>query len=257
MSNPGMMKDGMSKKELHLFFVLDTSGSMQGMPIAQLNEGMSSTMNILRNKFEENVDVDLKIAVLEYNSGAQWRTGGNNHLEDMQDFVEYTDLEARGMTYLGAALDMLNAGLSRDTMMKSATGNKCPIIIFLSDGYPTDDWRSALERIKGNKWYQQAIKIGIALGERADEKMLGEVVGNEKNVLKLEETERLANLIEVLSVTASLAGSVSQTNNVDAEKIIENVEKEINGEEYADPEPDSDQQMDSDDDFFINDDDLI
>ena len=93
---------------------------------------MSSTMNILRNKFEENVDVDLKIAVLEYNSGAQWRTGGNNHLEDMQDFVEYTDLEARGMTYLGAALDMLNAGLSRDTMMKSAMHTVTLIFIFMT-----------------------------------------------------------------------------------------------------------------------------
>lgn len=260
MANPEVLKNGMNKKELHLFFVLDTSGSMQGQPIAQLNEGMSSTMNILKDKFTENVDVDMKIAVLEYNSGAQWRTGGVNHLEDMQDFVEYTDLEARGMTYLGAALDMLNEGLSRNTMMKSATGNKCPIIIFLSDGYPTDDWRSALERIKGNKWYQQAIKIGIALGERADSKMLGEVVGTEKNVLTIQETGRLAEMIQILSVTASLAGSVSQTGRVDAEKIIEETEKQMNGEESADVETEIDSQSDSDfddDSFFIDDDELI
>ena len=214
MAGPNDMKGGLTNKELHLFFVLDTSGSMKdNRAIEQLGEGMRATLEVLKSKFEKSSDVRLKVAVMEFNTGARWITGGENHLEDIEDFqairVEEMGFTAQGMTYMGYALKMLAEGLSRNTMMKSPTGNKCPIIIFLTDGYPTDNWRSALEKIRENKWYQQAIKIGIALGEKADKDVLAQIVGTSEAVVTVEKTNDLAKMIQVLSVTASLSGSSS------------------------------------------------
>lgn len=234
MAGPNDMKGGLTNKELHLFFVLDTSGSMKdNRAIEQLGEGMRATLEVLKSKFEKSSDVRLKVAVMEFNTGARWITGGENHLEDIEDFqairVEEMGFTAQGMTYMGYALKMLAEGLSRNTMMKSPTGNKCPIIIFLTDGYPTDNWRSALEKIRENKWYQQAIKIGIALGEKADKDVLAQIVGTSEAVVTVEKTNDLAKMIQVLSVTASLSGSVSQTVAPDAGKLVEQARREVSG----------------------------
>ncbi len=237
MAGPNDMTGGLTNKELHLFFILDTSGSMQeNRAIEQLQEGMRATLEILKNKFENSSDVCLKVAVMEFNTGAKWITGGENHLEDIRDFqairVEEMGFTAHGMTYMGYALKMLAEGLSRNTMMKSQTGNKCPIIIFLTDGYPTDNWKGALEKIRENKWYQQAVKIGIALGDKADKDVLAQIVGTSEAVVTVEKTNELAKMIEVLSVTASLSGAVSQTVAPDAGKLAGQAQREV-GETYG------------------------
>ena len=36
--------DGVPKKELHIFYLLDTSGSMTGAPIGALNDSMRDTV---------------------------------------------------------------------------------------------------------------------------------------------------------------------------------------------------------------------
>ncbi len=238
---------GAVKKELHIFYLLDTSGSMNGLPIAALNDAMRSTVRALYDKFHDNPDVTLKIAVLQYASGAEWITLGNNHLEDIEYFV-WDDLKAGGMTYMGAALDKLREGLSRNTMMNSATGNKVPVIIFMTDGQPNDNWEEALQKIQANNWFQSAIRIGIALGKDANEDVLAQIVGSREGVIKAQELDKFADMIRIVSVVSTLRGSVSQVAPPTSGEILKQVQEELNEAEAASvpaSEPDQAEQAQS------------
>lgn len=221
MANPGEFS-GIVKKELHVFYILDTSGSMTGAPIAALNDAMKDTMAELTDISMNSADAALKIAVMAYDTTARWVTLGNNGLEDAEDFV-WTDLHAGGMTYLGSALAELNRQLSRNEMMKSVTGNKIPVIIFMSDGYPNDSWLPELDRLKANKWYDAAIKIAFALGDQADCDVLAKVVGTPEAVIQTNDLDVFKAMIKVVSVTSSLAASSSTSTGagLDGRSIVD------------------------------------
>ena len=206
--------EGVPKKELHIFYLLDTSGSMTGAPIGALNDSMRDTVRELADLSRSSNDASFKIAVMEYNSTVRWVTMGNNGLEDIEDFI-WTDLDAGGVTSLGAALRDLNSQLSRNAMQKSATGNKRPVVVLMSDGFPNDDWADALDELWKNRWYQQAIKGAFAMGDNADVGVLGKVVGGSEAVLRTSNLSVFRKLMRVVSVSASLASSVSRLEDTE------------------------------------------
>lgn len=169
------------RKELHVFYVLDTSGSMEGAKISALNHAMEETTEAMKTLAKNNGDARLKIAVMEFNSGCRWMT--SNGPEDLEEDFEYEYLDAGGMTDIGAALIELNSKLSQHAFLDSMTGALMPVIIFMTDGYATDDYTKALEDIRKNRWFARGIKIGVAIGDDPDVKMLSSVVGNSEAVI--------------------------------------------------------------------------
>lgn len=197
------------RKELHIFYVLDTSGSMQGERISQLNHAMEECTEALKTVAKGNGDAKLKIAVMEFNSGCKWVT--SNGPEDLEEDFEYEYLKAGGLTDIGAALKELNSKLSRHAFLGSMTGALMPIIIFMTDGYATDDYANALEEIRKNRWFARGTKIGFAIGDDPDVKMVAEVVGNSEAVLKVTDLELFKRLMRFVSVTSSMLRSESAT----------------------------------------------
>lgn len=64
----------------------------------------------------------------------------------------------------------------------------------MSDGEPTDDYESALNKIKSNnKWFQVATKIAIAVGDDANIQVLQKIAGNKEAVIKVDDLETLKN----------------------------------------------------------------
>ena len=247
----------MARKVLPIIYVIDTSGSMSGEKIASVNEAMHETIEVLKEVSDKNPDAQVKIAALSFSSGAEWVTNKNG-LEDMEDFF-WNDIQAGGVTDLGAALDELDKKLSRNAFLVSDTGFCIPVIIFMSDGAPTDDWERSLTKIKdGNKWYKNATKIAIAVGEDADKDVLAKVVGNIEAVITVTDVELLKKLIKVASVTSSMVNSKSRTTADDnaAKEIIETAVREL-GKDAQDIQIglDDDDDDDSIDDDGDNDDD--
>lgn len=201
-----------ARRALHIFYVLDTSGSMTGTPVATLNRAMEETVEVLRKQAKSNADAELKIAVLEFNSGARWIQP--NGPENMEDFI-WEDLSAGGLTDVGAALSELDSKLSRKAFLNSMTGAYLPIIIFMSDGCATDNYGKALDEIRKNKWFARSTKIGFALGENPDMEMISKVVGNSEAVVRTQDLDLFARLIKFASVTASMMCSTSRTSTQD------------------------------------------
>ena len=85
---------GAPRRELHVFYVLDTSGSMEGLRIATLNRAMTETVTVLQEQALRNADAQLKIAVLEFNTIPRWLNPAGP--ERMEDFI-FENLTAGGL----------------------------------------------------------------------------------------------------------------------------------------------------------------
>ncbi len=209
------------RRELHVFYVLDTSGSMAGTPIAKLNHAMDETIASLKDQARSNADAQVKVAVLQFNSGSEWLQSMGP--EDIEDFV-WEDLSAGGLTDMGAALKELDDKLSRKKFLNSMTGAYLPVIIFMTDGYATDDYKKQLMEARKNRWFARATKIGFAIGDSPDVNMISDVVGNCEAVIRTDDLDLFARLIRFASVTASMLCSTSRTsdNPVDGADIVKN-----------------------------------
>ena len=199
----------MPRKDLHIFYILDTSGSMEGTKISALNHAMDETIEALRTLSKQNGDARLKIAVLNFNTGAEWIT--KNGPEYLEEHFEYEYLEAGGLTDMGAALRKLNSKLSQHEFLGSMMGALMPVMIFMTDGYATDNYEEALEEIRKNRWFARGAKIGFALGEDADVKMISSIVGNSEAVIRVTDNELFRRLMRFVSVTSSVVRSRSAT----------------------------------------------
>lgn len=218
---------------LPVIFVLDSSGSMQGQKISMLNHTMEECMEILKRFAASNPDALMKIGVLELHSGADWMQPSG--LEDLEDFV-FKRLEAGGLTDMGAVLNELDDKLSRQKFLVSTTGRCKPIIIFMTDGYPTDSWEEPLRELKNNnKWYKNAIRIGFAVGDDADVKIITEIVGSSEAVIQTSDLQTFSKLLLKVAINSAMIGSKSHIAGdvPDGASIVQGAIKEAGEEDNA------------------------
>lgn len=199
------------RKVLPIFYVFDTSGSMCGDRIAAVNEAMYETTKVLKDISVNNTDTEIKIAVLQFGSRADWVTNG---LVSAEDFI-WNDISAGGITALGAALDELHKKLSRREFFVGETGFRCPVVIFMSDGMPCDDYERALANIReNNKWFLHATKIGIAVGDDEVKTVLSEITGLEESVFLADDVETLKKLIMAISLTSTFPKGITDRTGI-------------------------------------------
>lgn len=200
--------DGVPRRVMPLIFMVDTSGSMGGAKIASLNTAVREALNDVGEISKNNSDAQIKVAALEFSSGADWMY---DRLIEAESF-QWQDLSAAGLTSFGAACTELNEKLSRSHgWMAEPTGTRAPAIILLSDGEPTDEWGHALEKLKGNQWFKVACKIAIAIGDDADKNVLAEFTGNMESVITVHDVESLKKMIKAVSITSSMVNSQSSS----------------------------------------------
>ena len=193
------------RRTMVLFFMVDTSGSMYGDKIGSVNEAIREVIPEIKDISEENADALIKIAVLQFSSGAQWLC---EKPVDSDQFV-WNNLDVGGLTDMGEAFKTLNEKLSRNQFMADAIGSYAPAIFMMSDGEPTDDYKKGLEELRKNKWFKVAIKVAVAIGADANTDILKEFTGNEECVLTVRSPQALRKMIRFASVTASQIGSKS------------------------------------------------
>ena len=215
--------DEVPRRVMVLFFIVDTSGSMNGEKIGSLNVAVREVIPTISDLSSENPDAQIKVAAMEFASGIEWMYPQPIEAESFQ----WRDLEAGGLTSFGEACTELCSKLSTKAYMTQATGSFAPAIILMSDGEPTDDYKRGLEKLKGNNWFKAAIKVAIAIGNDANQDMLAEFTGNSEAVLTVHNKEQLKKIIHFVSVTASQVASKTSSVGKDAPetKQEENVEK--------------------------------
>ncbi|MDR3353636.1 MAG: VWA domain-containing protein [Synergistaceae bacterium] len=195
-------------------FVVDTSGSMTGSKIGAVNEAIKEAIPEIKSVSDENTDAKIKVAAISFSTSSKWMSQEPVEVEKFR----WDPVSAGGATDLGDAFKKINEKLTRERggFMEEAAGSYAPVFLLLSDGQPTDDYKTALGELKRNAWFKVAIKIALAIGEDVDESVLAEFTGNIETVLPALNSTVLKKMIKTISVRASQIGSRSANVNMGA-----------------------------------------
>lgn len=201
---------GIARRQLHLFYLLDTSASMgEGGKIAALNDAMRAVLPQLLSEMQkpERAHAEMFLRIIDFSTGAHWHLETPTKIEDYQD---WPPLQASGTTDLGEALTLLTEALE-NTLPRRALP---PCVLLMSDGQPTDDYYSGIEKLKALPIYNKIVKIAIACGSDCDTSVLKEFTGNMELVLEASNRDQFINMIRwaSTSITTSASEGVPQAD---------------------------------------------
>ena len=228
----GMFDDieGIVRRQMVLFFIVDTSGSMTGTKIGAVNNAIREA--IPEFKDAGGSDVDLKIACLKFSTGCEWM-----HASPISvDSFKWENASAEGVTDLGAACRELNKKMSQTAFLKAPSASVAPILFLMSDGDATDDYEGGLKELQQNKWYKYAIKVALAIGDDANREELAKFTGNSEAVITVHTPEALKKWIRKISVTSTQIGSRSQIHNGQADSRQDAVIEQLENIQQQEPD---------------------
>lgn len=191
-----------ANRPLHFFWVVDCSGSMAGSKIDAVNHAIQECIQPMKDEAANNPNAQLYIRTLKFSTGASWVTAEPVQVEDFA----WEDLETDGITDMGKAFEMIAAQLEMPPMPARALP---PVIVLLSDGMPTDDWKRPLEKLLKMPWGKKAVKVAIAIGKDTDKTVLEAFTGNKEAVLDAGNPETLTHFIKWASTIASAVSNPS------------------------------------------------
>lgn len=128
---------------LPIVLLLDTSGSMSGQPINELNQGLVTFQEELNKDALASMRVE--VAIITFNSS----------VNIVQDFVKVNQfkpphLSTSGITGTGKAIEVvLNLIEDRKAVYRnSGIDYYRPLVLLITDGSPTDNWQNAAKMVR-------------------------------------------------------------------------------------------------------------
>lgn len=152
-----------------LVLVLDCSGSMDGGRIEALNAGLVTLEAAMKD--DPTTATRGRVLVIRFGGDDDVIKGG------WQDAMEFQapELDANGRTPTGAAVTAALAEIEAQKAELRAAGvsYKRPILLLMSDGEPTDNWKQAAAACKAAEAANKVTVFAIGVGEDADLETLG------------------------------------------------------------------------------------
>ncbi len=214
-----------SSRPLHFIFITDCSASMRdGGKIQSLNQAIREAIPAIKKTADENPNAQVFLRAVKFSTGAQWHIATPTPV----DQFKWIDLEAKGPTDMGAAFLLVADQLKIPPMPERALP---PVLVLISDGQPTDDYKKGLDALNSLPWGKKAIRLAIAIGKDANRDVLKEFIGNpEIEPLQANNPEALVQYVKLVSTTAvSIASSpASQQKQSPGNSGTSGVGKQVN-----------------------------
>lgn len=141
-----LMLMGTSEIQIHITYLLDTSGSMRGEKINCLNKAMAEAIDVAEKTAAQR-EVQLCMRVIEFNNEARWICG-TNEMNGLQH-IDWKPLKASGNTATADAIRLVKGLMNRKYL-----GNQGfkPIVILITDGESDDpaDTAAAVSELKAS-----------------------------------------------------------------------------------------------------------
>jgi len=216
------MAEGMVREKLNIFYLLDTSGSMGGPRIEQLNSCMTDLKQALEEAgIENNVEIIIRAIEFGNNDKASWYEGDKSNGVPIEKFT-WRPLKANGQcTPTAEAIKMVADSLIPEYLGKRALR---PVIILITDGNCTDKdgeyseaCRSLASKIKGNA---TRIAVGVENANRPELEEFASkgVIGDKPDqplVFEAKSAEAMTAIIRWASVV-SIGSSVKASGSDEA-----------------------------------------
>lgn len=195
-------------RRLLAYFLLDTSGSMNGEPIQALNNGFNGLVSMLRA--DPQAMESLHLSVITFDREVK----NIIPLTALSNFypMEITCPDS-GPTHTGAALEMVSDLVQKDLVKGSADekGDWQPLLFIFTDGKPSDiqKYRQMIPILRGLEF---GAIVGCAAGPKADEQFLKELTDH---VVKLDTTDAitLSSFFKWVSTSITQGGHSQNTTD--------------------------------------------
>jgi uncharacterized protein YegL len=198
MSLPG---GEIAARPLHFIWIADCSGSMAGEKIQSLNTAIREAIPEMQRVAKSNPHAQVLVRAIKFSSGATWHIAQPTPVDNFQ----WQDLSAGGVTDMGKALMLLADQLKMPPMERRGLP---PVLVLITDGYPTDDVSRGLKALMDQPWGKKAVRIGIGIGADADYDMLQRFIGNpEIKALQANNADALLQYIKWASTAPVQASS--------------------------------------------------
>ena len=157
--------------------VLDTSGSMEGRPLTQLNAGYQTLLTELLEDALASKRVELAVVTF----------GPVKLVQDFEtpDMISASDLDVTGDTPMGEAIEFAIDLVKqrKDVYREAGIAYYRPWIFVLTDGSPTDSWKAAARAVKEGE-ASNAFSLFTVGVEGADMETLKQIAVREPIKLK-------------------------------------------------------------------------
>lgn len=202
--------DGIAKQKLHVMMIVDTSRSMQGERIGQVNSAIADIHKYLVDLQSENTNVDFYISIMTFANKAEFVPGYKGvNVNDMTP----PKLKAIGYSNLHCAYEELAPVLHKESNggMMPDFGGIAPIILLLTDGHPTKATEKQLAELKKLPWFRASLRYGIAieLNDARTMRVLTDFTEDSDCVVECIDAATLAKIIQIIVLTASKVKSQS------------------------------------------------
>ena len=158
-------------RPLPVIVLADSSGSM-GVDgkIEALNAALKEMVSTFSK--ESRLRAELQVGLITFGGKAEMHLP----LVPAHSIEGFDKLGAGGATPMGAAFDLARELLEDKERIPSRAYR--PVLILISDGQPTDDWRARFKALCEAERAQKATRLAMAIGPDADEAMLGDFVND-------------------------------------------------------------------------------
>lgn len=190
------------KRVMPLIILADVSGSMEDN-MESLNQAIEEMINSLKNTHSLRAEINLSIVTF----GGEIKV--HTSLQPIREVEFKKDLKAYWNTPLGGALTKAkNLIESRDLV--PSDGYR-PVVVLLSDGMPTDEYKEPLKKFISEGRSQKAERISLGIGEDFYREVLEEFTSHSKKKIFL--AKDAAGIMEFFKfVTMSMKEKSVSTN---------------------------------------------
>jgi uncharacterized protein YegL len=197
-----------SARPLPVIVLADISGSMAANgKIDALNDAVGDMIGVFAE--EETTRAEIHVSVITFGSG-----GAKQHkpLKPATE-VMWEKMTAAGRTPMGEAF-LIAQQLIEDREM-IPTRSYRPTIVLVSDGIPTDDWKTSLTSLLNSERASKATRFAMAIGDDANKETLKAFLGdNEARVFEAHEAREIKKFFRWVTMSVTSRSHSSNPNTV-------------------------------------------
>jgi uncharacterized protein YegL len=172
----------------------------------EINKAIPQAIEKIREFSKTNPKGQITMRTIKFSDTAEWIDKDSIPVDQYM----WKDLSADGITSLGAAFSKVAQALKTiedgGTMPKKAYA---PVLVLITDGYPTDEWNKGFEELMDQFWAKEAVRIAVAL-EGADEEILrafiGDVEDADELMVRISDAD-LPRLAEKIQLVTTIYGN--------------------------------------------------
>ena len=157
---------------------------------------------------ESDVRAEIQLAIITFGYQANIHTPLSN-----VNSISWTDMTTSGGTPMGGAFQ-LTTTMFQDRNTISGRAYR-PTIVLVSDGQPTDDYRSALQALLSDERASKGFRMALAIGDDADKRVLQESLADAENnrVFEVYEARKIRDFFQLVTMSVSSRSKSANPNS--------------------------------------------